>query len=62
MKVGDVVRSKGEQATGWISREHPLWSDAVWVSWFDGTTGGCIPVSPGQETLVYKDNLELVET
>lgn len=65
LKVGDVVRSKGAQATGWISREHPLWSDAVWVNWFDGSSvfvSGCVPVLSGQETLVYKDNLELVET
>lgn len=70
MKVGDLVRSRvafdyGAHATGWITREHPLYRDAVWVSWLaessvvviDGTR-----TSPGGETLVYKDKLELVET
>lgn len=62
MRAGDMVRSKAASATGWITREHPLYHDAVWVNWFDGAAGGCALPVPGQETLVYKENLELVKT
>jgi hypothetical protein len=62
MKAGDLVRSKGGEASGWVTGEHPLYDDAVWVNWFDGAMGGCALPSPGQETLVYKENLELVST
>ena len=60
MKIGDMVKQKRGTAIGWVTKQHPLYEDAFWVMWIDPGEDSYQPRH--QESLIYKENLELVKT